>query len=285
MKVEHREDGIHVWLRQSWINDAMMCQERGRRDVMDPTWKMQGDSACIGTAMHAGCEATLLGWLDRGSDPMEAIEKEWEEMNSRPMRLTLGMTPSEMLAEAKRLYRMWERDIYPDINVDQAKGNFVVAVEWNFDVEWYTFEYRGTTVHVHLSGTADLLQTLRIWDWKSSGRKYSQKEKQAEAIQPIVYSIAAVKSGYLAYPVEFRYGVMMRGKDETQIVPIRRTHNHEVWLSKIVEPLIRQMLAVGWDDPWPMNDTHNLCSDKWCPWWGGCKGHALSNTDLELFAA
>jgi hypothetical protein len=259
---------ITVTLRQSWINDAMTCQERARRMIVNPEASITSDSAAIGTAVHAAIEAAI-----NGNDPEHALADEWDVLLAEPMNMTLGWSPSEMRAESQRLYGMWERDIRPHIGTPRH-------TEMYFDVPWFTTDVLGRDVNVRLSGTIDLVTDEGLWDWKTSSRKYAAADKQNTAVQPTVYSIAANALELHEMPVTFSYGVMLRGKNETQILRVRRTRNHEVWLARVVEPLIRQALALGTDMTWPVNDTHNLCSQRWCPWWSSCKGQALSPTDL-----
>ena len=45
------EDG-KVWVRQSWLNDVMICPERARLGVVMPEWRMGSDATHIGTAVH-----------------------------------------------------------------------------------------------------------------------------------------------------------------------------------------------------------------------------------------
>jgi hypothetical protein len=268
MKIRRDDDGITVTLRQSWINDALNCQERGRRMIIQPEASITSDSAAIGTAVHAGIEATI-----NGQDGLLAIADEWVKMREEPMKQTLGWSPGEMYAESIRMFDMWCSDI-------QQKVIDPLHTEHYFDVDWFTSELLSERVNVRLSGTIDLVTARDMWDWKTSARKYQPREKQNTAIQPTVYSIAANRLGLLEWPIRFNYGVMLRGKAETQILTVHRTRNHEVWLARVVEPLIRQALALGTDMTWPVNDSHALCSQKWCPWWSSCKGSALTNSDL-----
>ena len=52
------DDG-KVWVRQSWLNDIMICPERSRLAVTLPDWRMGSDATHIGTAVHAGIEHYL----------------------------------------------------------------------------------------------------------------------------------------------------------------------------------------------------------------------------------
>lgn len=270
MKIETSDTGaVTVTVRQSWLNDATTCAERGRRMIIDPTRSITADSAAIGTTVHAGIEAAILG-----NDVGDAMLQAWDEIAREPIKRTLGWSDHECVAEAVRMFRMWDRDIRPHIGDP-------VHVEHGFNVHWFDLRVGDRDVAVRISGTIDLITTTSLWDWKTAGRKYSAKEKQDTAIQPTAYAVAANRLELLDWPCEFTYGVMVRGKDETQMLSVRRTRNHEVWLARLVEPLVRQAVLVGTDNSWPVNDTHSLCSERWCSWWADCKGAALAPTDLH----
>ncbi len=64
MKIQQTDDGYSVRVRQSWINDAMMCNERGRQAIVRPEWSKPNDATILGTAVHAGIAAHLLGSPD-----------------------------------------------------------------------------------------------------------------------------------------------------------------------------------------------------------------------------
>lgn len=269
MRIEHHDDAsMTVYLRQSWINDALNCQERGRRMIVEPELRTTSDSAAIGTAVHAGIESAI-----NGHDPLLSIAESLGQMLEEGMTMTLNMSRGQMLTEAIRMFDMWVRDIRPKIGQP-------LHTEYTFDVEWFTTQVLDRKVNVRLKGTIDLITTTGLWDWKTAGRKYQAREKQNTAIQPTVYAIAGTKLGFFEWPVTFNYGLMVRGKDDTQILSVHRTRNHEVWLARVVEPLIRQAIGLGTDMTWPINDSHALCSQKWCPWWTSCKGSALTSSDL-----
>lgn len=269
MRLDTNGDGtLTVSLRQSWINDALNCQERGRRMIVEPELRTTSDSAAIGTTVHAGIEAAIKGY-----DPLLAMSEELGKLVAEPMMMTLNMSNGQMLAEALRMFDMWERDIRPKIGEP-------LHTEYTFDVDWFTTQVLDRHVNVRLKGTIDLITTTAMWDWKTAGRKYQAREKQNTAVQPTVYAIAANRLGFHEWPVTFNYGLMVRGKDDTQILSVHRTRNHEVWLARVVEPLIRQAIGLGTEMTWPVNDSHALCSQKWCPWWSACKGAALTNSDL-----
>lgn len=265
MKFSVAEDGTtDVYVRQSWINDAVMCNERGRQGIIRPDWSKPNDATILGTAVHAGIATVLEG----KGEPIPAALEELKRLLDEPFQ-RVKYTNEELFAHVPELIREWEKNIAPTL------GN-VVGVERSFT--FLLDEYDG--VRIHGIGTIDCVTDTAIWDWKTSGKKYNAREKQSQAIQPTMYTAAAVAKGWLQFPASFKYGVLVRG-GSAQIVPIHRNESHVEWLREIVRPFVRAALSLGTDQPWTRNDTHYLCSSTWCSFWSVCKGSKLAPADIE----
>jgi len=268
LKIEQNEHGYSVRVRQSWINDAMMCNERGRQAIVRPEWSKPNDATILGTAVHAGIAAHLLG----SPDGVKVAHNTLNELLAEPFMRT-KYSDEQLHDHIIELMAEWQRAIEP------LTGD-VVAVEKEFEFVLDEFmDERLGRITVVGAGTIDLVTTTGLWDWKTAGRKYSAKEKQSQAIQPTMYASAAVAMGWLEYPVQFNYGVLVRS-GRAQVLPVHRNESHTDWLREIVRPLVRTSLLVGTDTSWAKNDTHYLCSDTWCPWWSICKGSKLSPNDI-----
>lgn len=269
MRVEKREHGIDVYVRQSWINDAMMCGERGRQAIVRPDWARPNDATILGTAVHAGI-ASILNGGDRG---VTVAHETLNELLTQPFMRT-KYSDEELHDHVIELIDEWEKNIAPTLDE-------VVAVEQEFSFELDKFEDEtiGQTVTVYGKGTIDLVTKTSLWDWKTAGRKYNAKEKQSQAVQPTMYAAASVAMGWLDYTVAFNYGVLVRS-GKAQVLSVHRNESHTGWLRDIVRPLVRTSLLLGTDNSWPKNDTHYLCSDVWCSWWSICKGSKLSPNDI-----
>jgi hypothetical protein len=267
MRIEHREHGIDVYVRQSWIGDALMCNERGRNNILRPEWSMPNDATILGTAVHAGIASVLLG----EGNAREVAHEELQRLLSEPFQ-RVKYTDHELFNYANDLCDEWEKSIAPTLGK-------VTGVEEPFHFEFDKFEINGTPVTVYGKGTIDCVTETDIWDWKTSARKYSARDKQSQAVQPTMYSAAMVAKGTHEYPVTFKYGVLVRG-GKGQIVPVHRNESHTDWLKEQVRPLVRTALLIGTDESWTKNDTHYLCSQTWCSYWSVCKGSKLSPADI-----
>ena len=283
MRIETNPDGSYdVYVRQSWIGDAIMCPERGRNGIVRSDWSTSNDMTILGTGVHAGIAADLLANRD-GLDGLSmaamievseaAIDHEIATCTVRWVKYS-----REKLSEyIPKLLDMYVRGLRPQV-VDQ-----VAEVEWGFNFLLDTYATPdGRVVRVHGKGTADLVTTgsVPVWDWKTAGQPYKQYEKQKTAHQPTMYAAAAVAAGLAEWPVRFNYGVMVRDRDH-QTVPVIRDISHLHWLRSMIRPFINVALTTGTELHWPKNDTHYLCSDTWCPWFSVCKGAALAPHDIK----
>lgn len=282
MRIETCEDGsMDVFVRQSWINEAVTCPERGRFGIIDEEASLPNDATVLGTAVHGGIAADLQAKLDGAHDGLckaDAIEiayATWATEAALPMRWV------KYNAHQIHNYIPALMGMYYD-GLRRHVINEVVAVEKEFVYQFDTFTLRdGRDVRVWAKGTIDYVGNGAVpaWDWKTAGQPYKAWEKQRQAVQPTVYAGAVVALGYATWPVRFNYGVMVRDKGH-QIVPVERNLRHLEWARMEVRPFIHMALTMGTTQSWPRNDTHFLCSEKWCSWWGQCKGAAVTADDM-----
>lgn len=275
------EDG-KIWVRQSWLNDVMICPERARLGVTMPEWRIGSDATHIGTAVHAGIEHYLTN--DVTHDAVIAANDELERLlTEEPFRINSTNGPEHMREYVGILMATFFDDIAPHV----VKGGMC---EKNFGVKLYDMP-EDTSLpfdaqpQVWLGGTIDYIDPNGvIWDWKTAARKYSQGEKQRQSIQASAYALACVENGWSPeFPVRFNYGVMTRtSKSAGQIVPTVRTQQHVDWFKRQVQSVVQTSTTIGLENPWMANDQHGLCSEKWCPYWSICKGSQLSDIDNNL---
>ena len=48
-----------IYVRQSWLNDVLMCPERARLAHKNPHMRMASDATIIGTAVHHAIEVFI----------------------------------------------------------------------------------------------------------------------------------------------------------------------------------------------------------------------------------
>jgi hypothetical protein len=269
------------------LDTAIRCAERGRLDAFFPV-REEGDAAFAGTSAHAAFEAYLGGHIN--VDAIEEFARDFARQGAvngvtqddgtvLPITYKSFSGADEMIYHAGNCARGWVQDILP---VLQSRGEFLGDQEVKFEFE--AFEHRGWTVI--FQGTVDHVPHYGnvLWDWKTSGSDYKQKDKQMFAVQPSVYGAAAVNGCFgreFALPIDFYYGVCIRlaTKARGQIVHVRRTQGHIDWLYRKARTFVNLFMDVGPDNEWPTDEEHFLCSQKWCPWYEQCRGAHLARED------
>lgn len=273
-----------IWVRQSWLNDVMICPERSRLGMNLPEWRQGSDATHIGTAVHRGIEHYLTTGENKNSYKEASLELE-RLMDEEPFKLNSTNGPDHMREYVTSLVGTFHSEIAPHVVIGgKVEANFGVPLLTYQPVDKsLDFECQPDPIEVWLGGTMDYVDPNGvIWDWKTAGRKYSQGEKQRQSIQASAYAYASVHMGWSPnFPVRFNYGVMTRAtKSVGQIVPIIRTESHVDWFKHQVHSIVQPLFTIydkDKDMSWPVNDQHGLCSEKWCPYWSICKGSQLSD--------
>lgn len=262
-----------VYVRQSWLNDMAICPERARYGLTHPEFRSSSDATIIGTSLHSGIEAVLKDGADY-KKMQEVVRTDYRKLESQPYKQT-----NINQAQIPLLLNSMSKSFYETILPNVKLGGMV---EHKFEAPL------GVVVGdlaVWLEGTMDYVDPDGIiWDWKTSGRTYSIKEKQKSSIQASVYASACTALQLSpSYPVDFRYGVMVRNlQPKAQIVSIIRTEAHNEWLKRFVLGALNTAMTVGVDNHWIMNDSSTLCSSSWCSYWSICKGAFVSDSDNNL---
>ena len=267
-----------VFVRQSWLGDALMCPERARLTALHPETRKENDSAMMGTAVHAGIENVLREEID----VQDIAERSVWAFRSKEQHLLaegkdINITNTDPKNWDKHIASMaeaWARDIYPHVPLGgEPEFKFEAKVA---DVENSLWQYE-----LWFEGTMDYMHRDGIWDWKTAARKYYQAEKQTQNVQSAVYAQAATTMGLMDYPVEFNFGVMIRNASSTgQVLQITRTEGHGQWIIDQTIALVNNLLTVQAKMPstrWIVNDQHYLCSQRWCPVWSMCKGSYITS--------
>ena len=271
MRVVSDESGVSVFVRQSWLNDAMMCPERSRLLKLFPESRRENDSAMMGTAVHKGIEAVLTGVV---SDADAAGEFAVGWFKSRRQELidegrdvfVTNTNPLQWYSHIDTMAKAWFRDVSPLVE----RGGLVehqfcqqVATVDSPVVGQFSLFFEGTIDYIAPSAESG---SVTIWDWKTSSRKYYEAEKQSRDVQSAVYVSAIVASGAAEFPVGFKFGVMTRsGSSVGQIVSVLRSEEHYKWIVSQASSVVNGFLLSERflpDGSWMRNDQHHLCSAR-----------------------
>lgn len=278
MRFEDGDDGRTYWFRQSFIGEFLMCGHRAMTKLdglVDPP----SDATILGTALHSAIEVELGARL---AMPLVALKRsamaEFVELAQDPAVRWVKDDYMTCIGFLENMVEAWHRsDVRQTLLL--AAGRDELHPETPFDVPLVTTQINGTPIHIRLEGRWDLCHAgVGLWDWKTAASPYKAWEKQRWAVQPTVYSHAAVELGLLTYPTTFRFFVFPKRVKgcNPEVVSVTRDRGHSAWLATMLEPLVAaHMLGLT---EWPRNDQHALCSDRWCPAWEKCKGALISPT-------
>jgi hypothetical protein len=274
MRIENNK----IFIRQSWLGDALMCPERARLSALHPETRKENDSAMMGTAVHAGIEAVLKEELDPqyiGEHSVEAFRMREQELHALGKSINITNTdPKNWDKHINSMAEAWVRDIYPHV----PRGGIT---EYKFETKVGAIANELFEYELWFEGTMDYFHPQGIWDWKTAARKYYEAEKQTQNIQSAIYAESAVTLGMMNYDVDFTFGVMIRNASSTgQILTVNRTASHGQWIINQTKSLVNTLLTMQKNLPqekWLVNDQHYLCSQRWCPVWSMCKGSYITS--------
>lgn len=266
IKVDKLEDGRTLLQpSQSWLNTFLNCPELARQEMIGVTPRKETDATAIGTAVHTAFEEVLLGG-SVGDAESTAIAKFEELTELENFEWVQIKTKDTAIDTVRRVYWTWANEVLPQLPP-------VVAVEKSFDVVLHEDE----RYVIRLKGTMDALFEGRdgpeVKDWKTAGRKWDESEVRWK-VQPTIYTYAIGCEYGLDDEYEFDFVVMVKSRQEFQIITTKRDKRHWSFLKDqllVIGNLIDADLPV-----WPLRDQHHLCSGKWCPVYDNCRGaHGL----------
>ena len=270
--------------RQSWAKDFLMCPERGRRSAFDPAWDSpDSDATVLGTAVHEYMEGRLhgLGHGEALHDAMAWLDTRLEAGDFQRVQIKGDDTlRSKLEGCAGRL------DVSVVPHVPPVDPSEIVR---HFDVPL------APDGSIRLSGTWDARDIHgRLWDWKTAARldRYVGWEIDRWYVQPTFYATAArlqdlvdahgeaaaleIFWGGDEWEIPFTFAVVTKTPEPiADTFDTTRTHGHAAWLLEQLRSFVAMREGMSVDVPWPKNDQHALCSQKWCPAWGTCKGQHI----------
>lgn len=262
------EDGRPVYeISQSWLGSFFNCPEQARLEMEKELPRSESDATAIGTAVHAGIESVLLGaTLDEGAQSALATFMGLTQLDG--FRWVQIKTQDTAERTVLRCFWAWANEIYPQLPTIQGVEQPFNVVLWD-----------GPDRQIRLAGTIDCVTSnedgsIEIFDWKTANRPYEEWEAKRFKIQPTVYTYALAQEHGEDVEYDFTYAVMLKSKQDVQLITVQRDARHWDWLREQVAGITHMIDA---DLPvWPLRDQHALCSPVWCPAWENCKGaHGL----------
>ena len=275
--MRYEKETNRIYVRQSWLGSYLICPQRSRYDLTMPALRRGSDATAIGTALHSSIEGYLGGEYSTEEDMLERAKREVALELARPDLRLSKISADKMTLDmcVESMVNAWWTGIRPTV----ALGGLI---EHKFKAPLVV----GGDTELWLEGTMDYIAPDgTIWDWKTSTRPYSAKDKQKHSHQATCYVAAARQLGLVdnaSDPTPFRFGVMVRQiTPKSQIVTVERGPSQVEWLKRQVASVITTANHIGVEHEWAINDQHNLCSPMWCDYWTVCKGVHWDEVAME----
>lgn len=256
----------HVF-HQSWLYTFFTCPEQARL-VLNKTYGVdETEAAAKGTAVHAAIQAVIMD-LALPDEAVSIAFKTFRDIAAVPeFRYVKTKTENTCLSHIEGAFASWWDYVYPDL-----KATLWVEHDFKF------IAYEDDTRVIYWAGCVDYAETGRVVDWKVSsnkdkyGTKFGQDgwEQKRWAIQPTVYC-GAYNQAFGSIP-DFEFVNLDVNGREPQVLPIDRSHGQIEFLTDQTVHVAEFIETHGTERPWPLNDQHALCSEKWCMNWRNCKG-------------
>ena len=280
---------IKLRLRQSTVNDFMVCSMRTKFRLENPDHYSGSVMRAAGTGYHAGVARLYLGF--QNGEPItddlivkcvdaaiEEAEREvkiakdgfdWRYQVGGKRQAEIVYTGTELLELVERTVMYYiSNGLYWD--PDRYK---VLGVEWPFEMPFDKREGWDRT------GTGDLalLDTTNNWvhlvDHKLTRRKwYPSKAAPSASVQAAWY-VSAAQELWGTEAVTFYYDVLTTAGDFDRIHAPRTPEHIEATMEQAA--LVADAIERG--GPFVPNTTSFLCHEAYCDWWDQCPfGRALS---------
>lgn len=281
--LKYNDDNMSVHVHQSDIKDWMSCGHQAflKKQI---TGRFETDAATAGTVLHKVIETeidegpffTEQECIAYGLEYFLELLGGYDRDGSTYSRSSFA-TDLKAVKVIERLIRTWYRS---DDRAELCAMESGLLPEWDFDVP---LGLRVNGRDVYLQGQSDLVVVdHKVIDWKTASQSYKRWEKQRWDVQPTVYTYAAAYEGLITPnkfgEFEFEYHVFdTKGSTigPPDIIKVQRSPHNWDWLKVQITNMLGVMEAAP-NGPWPMDDTHVLCSPKWCPVWHLCKGAVVS---------
>lgn len=257
----------HYVLSQSGIKAVEICPERGRRSLLQLHPRTYTDSTAMGEAVHLAIELCVQSVID-GQGPIAY----WDLATTAMLHFDEVMDiPSSRWVKIQRRSSI-------ETYVEKMLGAFYDRVLPFLSPQAVELHLGPTTIHeddqrvIQLEGTADYLDAVTgLADWKTSSRAWNRAEHQRWDVQPTVYTWLLNERGFDTQetPYDWTWHVFQTNGDYERIETTRGPRDW-VWLKQRCQTIVMQLEA---DMPrWFENDTHWLCSEKYCEAWATCRG-------------
>ena len=164
-------DVTKVFIRQSWLGDALMCPERARLTALHPETRKENDSAMMGTAVHAGIEQVLNSEIqpeDIGDYSVNAFFEREKALNAEGKKINITNTdPKNWAKHINSMANAWVSDIMPHVPLGGISEYKFATKVADVDNELFEYElwYEGTMDFFHPKGISIIIVEVIVPDF------------------------------------------------------------------------------------------------------------------------
>lgn len=256
------------YLSYSSINLFLTCGEAWRRKYIAKEPQSSTPALVFGSALHNTIEAYIAqrhGDVEVDTDLVTMWAGNWRAAVEREPNCEWGAdTPEEHCNEGVRLLSNPELQRMVDrlTPLRDDKGLFMER----------KIELRVPGVPVPIIGYIDIVTNDGVpGDFKTSAQMWSNDKAKAE-LQPLVYLAALNQMGRNVPGLRFRHYVMTKTKQpKVQVLESIHTYDSILWLFGLIQQVWRAIES----ETFVMNPHAWLCSPKFCPAFGKCRGKGL----------
>lgn len=268
-----------VYIHPSDINNAMLCGKRVLLQHEEGSVPVFGEALTFGLMLHIQCNDVAMGnHTLTGVKTKGYLEKRFVDLLENDLEVPLNtVTVQEMnvlFEELRFAVNAWSNDF---LKVYDKLLDNVVAAEETLEVELGVLRDGRT---LKLRGTPDLVTTMKILDWKSSGRPWKPMKAQM-GNQPALYR-HLVRNNYDIDPTQFVYAVYARNKGQWDVLltdrneeQIAATLNTVKDYAEAIYSGILPATPIAQGSFPPKRGWY--CSAKWCDQWNICSDKYLAD--------
>lgn len=253
-------------LSYSSISTYLMCPRSWRFHYIERVEVPTATALVFGSAMHHTIEEHIK--THTATDRVPLVERwswNWQaQLESNPQIAWGDDTPEGLSNEGVRI--LSDPDIAGLVDALQP------LIDDKVHIEDYV-ELRVPGVPISIIGYIDIIEADGVpGDFKTSSKSWNHDRAQGE-MQPAFYLAALNQNGYSLNPdLRFRHYIFVKTKTpKVQVIETQRTAGELLWLTKLIREVYEGINA----QVFPPNPLTWKCSERWCEYWGMCRGKAL----------
>lgn len=246
-------------LSYSSISKYVNCSANWKYKYLDKLPDPKTPNLIMGSAFHGAIEEYLKS--DKQADITELWRKSWaDQMVGTENVEWVEESPEETFNQGLRM--LTHKDVVQGLaEIMPAKDDLGHMIERKL-------ELHVPGVPIPIIGYLDILTVNGPADFKTSATRWSD-DKATNEIQSLFYLAAMNQMGMHTYGWLFSHYIFVKTKTpQFQKLTHRHTPTQLMWLFKMISNVWAGIQAGTFVE----NPTGWLCTPKYCPFWGVCRG-------------